>query len=94
MNKLMVGEKLVRTRFRCRSCDSHGIILSACTSLTRLVLEGFCPGCRKGISTTYDLLSLDAALSEESDLDMKSAVIRSVATEIVEGNMPTAGEAS
>jgi hypothetical protein len=86
------AQAFVQLRFLCKYCDCYGIILSACANLTYLILEGFCPSCRKGASRTYDLLKLDASLAElRPDPDMTSVLVASVPTQ-VQPVVPVRGE--
>lgn len=79
-------QSFIQFKFRCERCDSSGIVLSACINLTYLILEGFCPGCRKGASRTYDLLLVDRALTQpEMDPDMKSVVVASLPVSVQPG---------
>jgi hypothetical protein len=87
-------QSFIQFKFTCPRCDSSGIILSASVNLTYLILEGFCPGCRKGVSRTYDLLLVDFSLTQaDVDPDMKSMLLHSLPIG-VQPAPPVSGEAS
>jgi hypothetical protein len=77
----MAKHGFIQFIFRCPRCESQGILLSVCANLTYLILEGFCPGCRKGVSRTYDLLRIDASLTAP-DATLEKLVVASLPTAI------------
>jgi hypothetical protein len=77
----MVKQGFIQFTFRCKHCESQGILLSVCANLTYLILEGFCPGCRKGVSRTYDLLRIDASLTRP-DGPLEKLIVASLPTAI------------
>ena len=59
-----------RITFFCPRCKRAGIIMAAWLALTQVKLEGRCIHCRESSVRTFDLLTIDRWLNDETSVKL------------------------